>query len=273
MNRVVLVLDARTPSSQLIDFGCQTAVGADALLVGMFVENIYSESLVAQSSREDYLLSDKVKRRFLVSDTDHSVRLFRHQCNKNNVWSEIIVTQGEPIQEILFNSNFSDLLVIDPSIDFYNDDEEFPSHLARRVLSASPSPVILAPQVNEEIREIVFCYDGSASSIFAIKQFTSLFRSYSGKKATLLQIKKQKDKKGDDSHSQMLEWLHLHYETVSHEVHVEDSTGLYDYFFRKRNCMAVMGAYGRNSLSKFFRKSTADPLIRDIDIPIFIAHY
>jgi hypothetical protein len=34
-----------------------------------------------------------------------------------------------------------------------------------------------------------------------------------------------------------------------------------------------MGAYGRSIVSAFFRKSSAEPLFRKIDLPIFITHH
>jgi nucleotide-binding universal stress UspA family protein len=41
----------------------------------------------------------------------------------------------------------------------------------------------------------------------------------------------------------------------------------------KQDVVVVMGAYGRSYVSGFFKKSSADPLIKKIDLPIFITHH
>jgi nucleotide-binding universal stress UspA family protein len=52
---------------------------------------------------------------------------------------------------------------------------------------------------------------------------------------------------------------------------VEDE--LVNYFLMKKNKLIVMGAYGRSMLSSFFKRSSADALIRILDLPIFITHH
>ncbi len=37
--------------------------------------------------------------------------------------------------------------------------------------------------------------------------------------------------------------------------------------------MVVMGAYGRNMLSRFFRQSHADLLIKTLAYPVFSTHF
>jgi len=46
----------------------------------------------------------------------------------------------------------------------------------------------------------------------------------------------------------------------------------FDYLFKRKNMFLVMGAYGRNALSQFFKRSHADLLIETVTQPIFIAH-
>jgi len=39
-----------------------------------------------------------------------------------------------------------------------------------------------------------------------------------------------------------------------------------------KNFIVVLGAYRRTMLSRWFRSSVADALIRNFDVPLFIAH-
>ncbi len=47
---------------------------------------------------------------------------------------------------------------------------------------------------------------------------------------------------------------------------------LFDFLFKRKNIFIVMGAYGRDALSTFFKKSTAESLIKIITQPVFISH-
>jgi nucleotide-binding universal stress UspA family protein len=42
---------------------------------------------------------------------------------------------------------------------------------------------------------------------------------------------------------------------------------------KKENVMVVLGAYQRSMVSRWFRQSMADKLIRNLKMPLFIAHY
>ena len=71
-----------------------------------------------------------------------------------------------------------------------------------------------------------------------------------------------------------MELLRAHYKASTyHALKGEVNDELFDYFFMHENKMIVMGAYGRNMLSNFFKRSSADLLMRMVDLPLFIAHH
>jgi len=47
---------------------------------------------------------------------------------------------------------------------------------------------------------------------------------------------------------------------------------LFEELLVRKNIFLVMGAYGRNAVSRFFKRSQADMLIKAVSQPIFIAH-
>jgi nucleotide-binding universal stress UspA family protein len=66
----------------------------------------------------------------------------------------------------------------------------------------------------------------------------------------------------------------VHYDNIMNiELKGDVRKELLTYLTSKKNVLVIMGAYGRSQLSQFFRRSTADVLIRDIDLPFFITHY
>ncbi|MBO9201579.1 MULTISPECIES: hypothetical protein [Niastella] len=48
---------------------------------------------------------------------------------------------------------------------------------------------------------------------------------------------------------------------------------LFGYLPEKKNVFVVMGAFERNMLSGLFRASTAEIIIKTINVPVFIAHH
>ena len=70
------------------------------------------------------------------------------------------------------------------------------------------------------------------------------------------------------------EWLKEHYTDLHFEAQKgKTDTILFDYLFKRKNMFLIMGAYGRNVLSQFFKRSYADLLIKTVTQPIFIAHF
>lgn len=126
------------------------------------------------------------------------------------------------------------------------------------------APWIIAPENFDRIDEIVFAYNGSASSVFAIKQFTYLFPDLYNKTANIVRVNHEAEWENPDK-LHLKEWLSDHYRGLNFVAirdHVDN--GLFSYMLEKKNTFLVMGAYSRNFISMFFRSSRADKLVRMI---------
>ena len=137
----------------------------------------------------------------------------------------------------------------------------------------SECPVIIAPEKFDAIDEIIFTYDGSASCVFAMKQFTYLFPELADKKVTIFHVN-ENGTWPDDEKKQLTSWVQNHFSAVGFDSRNGDPTyELLAYLFLKKNIFIVMGAYGRSAFSRYFKHSTADILMKTITQPIFIAHH
>ncbi|RYF87541.1 MAG: hypothetical protein EON98_00210 [Chitinophagaceae bacterium] len=276
MEKIIVVLSAHKPDIASIDFACRIAALTGSKLTGLFVENLYYHSPVSSMGEKPYFQAVQQEEggSVVTTDTDQVVRLFVAECSLHQVAAETYIDKGEPIQEVIYESRFADLLIVDPKINFYDRVEQLPSHFTKEILSSAECPVLLAPDKSIDIEEIVFCYDGSPSSVFALKQFTYLLPQLKNKKAILLEVNSSGKEEFNEDHRRIMNWLRAHYESVSYQgLKGTAKDELFIWFFMKTNKLAVMGSYGRTALSKFFKHSTADTLIRTIDLPIFITHY
>lgn len=272
MEKILLVVDTHKPDTSSIQFACRVAAGAGSKLTGLFVENLYERHPVPGDFYFQ-TVPEKGETEVVVMDTEQAIKLFVQQCAAQKVKAEAYVDKGEPIQETIYESRFADLLIVDPKMSFYSGEDQLPSHFVKEILANAECPVLLAPDQYTDAEEVVFCYDGSASSVYALKQFTYLLPQMRSKKAVLLEVNKTGKEEFGEDHRRLMAWLQAHYSTVNFRALKGTAKDeLFTFFFMKQNLFVVMGSYGRSQLSNFFKHSTADVLIRTVDVPLFITH-
>jgi hypothetical protein len=276
MEKILLVINAHDPDLKQINFACRISKLAKTKLTGVFIENIYSEyqplpGIDGLSYFNAVIEQDATS---VIMETKQAVSIFKDQCQIHGVRYEAVVDHGEPINAVLFETKYADLLIADPRISFYWSDGNNPSDFARQLFHQAKCPIMIAAEKFDDVREIVFCFDASDSSVYAIKQFTYLFPGFSDRNILLLEVNASGELKYDDNRKRMMEWLEFHYKTVRYELlKGKAKDQLYIYCMGKQDVVIVMGAYGRSYVSGFFKKSSADPLIKKIDLPIFITHH
>lgn len=278
MEKILLVINAHKPEVQDIRFACAIAKDAGSKLTGVFVENVYFEYIPSsiEPQKGVYTYTNTVtyqERKDLITDTELCIRIFREQCEKYKVRHEVYQDKGEPIQEIIFESRFSDLLIIDPALNFQDGVENIPSHFTKEILMHAECPVLLTPGQFGEVKEIVCCYDGTASSVYAIKQFAYLFPFYKNVRVTILEVEHRDEEELNEASRKLIDLVRCHFSSVeSRQMKGDPGEELFKYFFKKTENIVVMGAYGRGMLSSLFKKSKAELLIRMVNLPLFITH-
>lgn len=275
MQRVVLISDAQNVKASTIDFGCYVAELSNSEISVVLLNNAAIELASYKSSRLSYINNEEDEKGYpVIMDIEQTSQFIKKQCLKKGIKATVSLDNLSPSEETIYESRFADILILEPDLSFLGDGSEFPSNLVRHVLSKSECPVILAPDGFKYIDQIVFCYDGSASSLFAMKQFTYLFPGYKNTPVTLLEIRNSVIREMDESHNRTLKWLKTHYENadiIFLDGEVNDA--LFPFFLNKSNTFIVMGAFGRSTLSNLLWKSASEKIIKTVDLPLFIAHH
>ena len=277
MEKILFISDAVAISRQCLDFSCYLSNLTHSKVTGVFLENQEMELRSSEAIQEMAVCSPVPGVPLNVQKQlyrDENISLFKNICESNGVNCEVHKNQGMPVAEVLMESRYADLLVVDAATSFSWKSEGTPTAFVKEVLEKSECPVIIAPSAFDGIDEVVFTYNGSSSSMFAMKQFAHLFPALSHIKVTVLSITESgKQIKGNKA--RLEEWLNAHYENAEVLV-IEDANvrrRLMEYMFGKENVFIVMGAYGRSLISKVVIPNPADPLIELVSQPIFIAHY
>ena len=279
MEKILLALDAQHINTQTIDFACYLARLTNSRLTGIFLEDLLSEETdafrtirqMAQVQSEVDAAKTSIASRHEI--TDENIKAFRQCCESRGADARIHRDRGIPLDEVIEESRFADLLIVDVETSFARKKGSVPGKFVKDVLQEAECPVLLAPYTFHAIEEIIFAYNGSPSSVFAVKQFTYLFPEWRNKKATILNVKEENDNAIEHQYK-MKEWLQAHYDNVELKVLTGDpSDQLFGYLIEKKHAIVVMGAYGRNMLSSFFKRSHAHLIVKTVNLPIFITHH
>lgn len=277
MEKILLAINSAQVNVNTIDFACYIANLTRSKLTAIFLENL--EAVPAVTSFPGGIYAESVLQPGLPANTERSnqweqnVRVFESVCKNRGVTSCIHRDIGVPTEEVVFESRFADMLIVDAEMSFRDKPEGLPTPFVKEVLAKSECPVVIAPYSFYGIDEIVFAYDGSASSVFAMKQFSYLLPQLSDKIVTILQVRENGDPPSIDNHK-VRELLQMHYGGIGFEfLHGKASDELFGRLISRKNVFLVMGAFGRSMLSSFFRHSTAELLIKTVNVPVFIAHH
>ena len=275
MQKILLIINAQNPDFASVDFACKIAKSNGAKLSGLIVENIHFDYIPPMAAdAPSYFSVVHPSSATVTADREQVVHWFNEQCVAKGIGHEILTSGTEPIEQIIFESRFTDLLILDPQLTPFEKEEQLPSHFVKEVLARAECPVLLAPEKFDQLDEVVFCYDGSSSSVFAIKQFTYLMPQFQKVKVTVLEVNRHEKEEFNEADRRIMDWMRANYSTVSYYSLTGDANDeLFSYLFMTKNRLVVIGAYGRSILSNFFRKSNADKLIRTVDLPLFIAHH
>jgi len=271
MEKILLAMDGSRQNTYAIEFACYLARLTGSQLTGVFLDGLPDPQPGEGLRTSEPVLAGEMSG-WPDDPVLRQVSRFREACVSQEVAASVYREKGVPLGEILRESRFSDLIVVDPETPFRAVGTEFPGRFIRDVLLAAECPVIVSPYGFDGLEEVIFAYNGSGSSVFSIKQFTYLFPMLRHKKAVVVQVSKEGDEAVKEV-SDMKDWLSAHYaavELVALKGEVSDE--LFGYLLEKKKGVVILGAYGRGILSRFLKPSHASLLLRTINLPIFIAH-
>jgi hypothetical protein len=112
-------------------------------------------------------------------------------------------------------------------------------------------------------------YDGSASSVFAIKQFAYLFPDLSDNKTILVFASEEID--DIPAHVNIEELAGSHFSNLAITV-LNGKKNFSEWVLKYENPILVSGSFGRSGFSSLFTKNFVINIIDAYKTPVFIAH-
>lgn len=277
MKKIIVAIDGLKVSQTAIRYATQVAQETGGHLVGVFLEDFtyHSYSVYELAARPGS--SPELVRQMNEQDKINrakAIEAFSDICCDARITFSVHHEPNFALVELLHESIYADLLVIDKLETLSHINQDPPTQFIRELLIDVQCPVMVVADQFKDIEQVTLLYDGEPSSVFAIKMFGYLMPSFGEKPIEILSVKSQGQNKHLPDGRLMKEFMKRHFPSAENKVLEGDAeTEIVKYLENKhQNELVVLGANRRNVVSRWFRPSMADVLMRELKTPLFIAH-
>ena len=274
--KILAAFDGLKYSEGASKYAMEIAKVTDSLLVGVFIQDMryinftyaytWDQPFVDMAAIEN---SQKAEREKI----DLNIKLFHEACQEKGIKHKVHLDKGVPLQELMHESAFSDLIIIDSHTSFFTVGNHSLSPFLKDFMADSHCPVLIVPHTYTFFDKAVLCYDGSPSSLFAMKSFSYLFPQLNDLETVVVSVNDKPNNHLKDAHN-LKDLLHNHFKNLDFEVlNGDPGDELLKYLQKNgQNAIVVMGAYGRNAISRLMHQSLSNKVIKEINSPVFITH-
>jgi nucleotide-binding universal stress UspA family protein len=273
MKKILLALDGEHFPKGAFELAVMLHRKNPVLMTGVFLSPIDVSKIVAYTGLEAVPLMPALIEGDYSDQVKHNIDLFRDKCEGEGIEYRIHNdSENLPLASLVKETRFADLLFISKDSFFSNISKEQPNEYMQELLKKTECPVVVVPENFEVPAKAVLLYDGEASSVFAIKQFAYLFPELTSLPVTLMEITGTPSEKLPDQDA-VTELTARHFSDLTlNEMAMENKKLFTTWLSKEEKTWVVMGAYGRSLFSTLFKKSFADEIIKQIQLPLFIAH-
>ncbi|MGZ8539979.1 MAG: universal stress protein [Chitinophagaceae bacterium] len=276
MKKIIAAFDGLKFSESTRDYAVQLAKQNDAHLVGVFL-NDHAGYKIYDLIHEKGGLVGTAKKKLDKKDTKaRAVALKSFETASQSAGLEYTIHHDRniAIQELLLESIYADLIVIDSRETLTNYPEKVPTEFIRDLLSNVQCAVLVAPHLFKPISKLVLLYDGEPSSVHAIKMFSYILPALKEFPTEVIYVNDPKQSLHPPENHLMKEFLKRHFPKASFTILKGTAEPeIVNYLKKQKELpLVVLGAYRRGMVSRWFRHSMADTLMRDVRLPLFIAH-
>jgi hypothetical protein len=273
MKKVLVIFDGAHFPSSTLDFALEMNRNEPILLTGIFLPSVdYAEAmrylyygnalvpLYLEEYEDDAVSIKKNMEHFEAFCKQHHIRYRIHGNIRKGI-----------VKELQHQTRYADVMVIS-SMHFYeNLGEMMQEDYLDGTLHKTECPIILLPGAYSKPDNIVFAYDGSASSMHALRQFIYLFPQWTDLNTLIIYA-------GDGSDdipflALIKEYASQHFSKLGYyKLNADPKKYFATWIEEKGAALLVSGSYGRSAFSELFRRNFLKEIVKEQSAPIFIAH-
>ena len=279
MQKIIAAFDGLKFSESTREYAVDIAKQTNTHLVGVFMDDpSYTSYKIYELITKDGVSADTLKK---YEEKDQSTRTiaaknFEKACQKEGLEHNLHHDRKIAIQALKHESIYCDLLIIDSGETLTHYKEKLPTRFIRDLLSDTQCPVLAVPQKYRPIQKIILLYDGGPSSVYAIKMFSYLLPQLKHLETEVISVNPVNTTLHMPDNKLMKEFMKRHYPKAKYTVTkgwAEDEIVRHLKQEQHQNALVVLGAYRRGTVSRWFRESMADILMKEVKLPLFIAHH
>jgi hypothetical protein len=209
---------------------------------------------------------------FEEEEVGDNVEEFAQLCQKNFIEYRVHKDLYDfSIPQLTKETRFADLMIIGSETFYKNGIAYGTNEYLKDALHNTECPVIIVPEEVNSFSDILLAYDGSASSVFAIKQFACLFPELCDRKTILVYAGDEKKNIPDQVLIEELAARHFKDLTIT-KLTYDHKNDINSWFIEHTDSLVVSGSFGRSGMSELFKRSFIMDLIKEYKTPVFIAH-
>ncbi len=277
MQKIIAAFDGLKYSAATRDYAINFASSTGAHLVGVFLEDpSYTSYKIYELIGKKGNVEEKLRK---LDEKDaanrmNAVKNFEKKCLEKKISFSIHHDHRRAIKELKEESLYADLLIIDARETLMHYSEKLPTTFIRDLLGDVHCPVLLVPARYKPFTKVIMLFDGEPSSVHAIKMFSYLHRDVQPLPGEVIYAKPVQTRLQFPDKRLMQEFIKRHYPSAKFiTIRGWAEEEIVQYLKKtQENALVVLGAYRRGKVSRWFRESMADILMKEVDLPLFIAH-
>ena len=270
MKKVLLLFNGISSPVNLLSFINKNLDGGGKLFHAIFINKLHTDPALdypfpndLTATAVDYTYEEEAAEanRLVYAN----IRYFEDECRNKNLAFKTDFYAEASHEHLIRESLFADLILSERGT-------EFDDYSIRDLLAKAHCPILLVSPERTRIRDVVLAYDGSSNSMYAIRQFAYLLPELKGLQTCLLTVTGDE---GESSLNQSLinDWLAQHFSDYTIQIlQGRPADELVSFINEAGNAIVVMGAFGRNALSRWFQGSHAEKVLSETHASVFIAH-
>lgn len=279
MKNFLAVFDGYKLCKSTFEYAVLLAKKSDSRLTGVFLDAFfyhnYSLSKVLKVSSDPEADLEKWNKKDQLQ-RDESVYQFQRLCEEAQIEYTIHRDNSIPLDELQYESMFADLIIINEREKFTQKDDQKPTSFIREILADAQCPVVAVPDHFTAPEKIILLYDGSPSSLYAIKMFSYLFSDWRDLPVEIVNVNEGNIEKGYLPGTGLItDFINRNFPNSNYNLlDGKAEEKILAYLTESgKNELIVIGAYRRSKLSRWFKHSLADELMSSLEKPLFIAHH
>ncbi|MBD0284636.1 MAG: hypothetical protein ICV79_04340 [Flavisolibacter sp.] len=273
MQKILLASDGTQFSDAAFDFARQLNELQPILLTGVFMPQVSYASLWSYTNALGGLAVVPLIEADEKDTIRKNIRHFENLCRKHKIAFRVHKDLDDfALPELRKETRFADLLILSSEKFYQNILGGDTMDYVTDVLKESECPVLVVPEKFNFPTRNVIAYDGSASAVYAIKQFVYLFPELCKLETTILYLDKD-DEMALPDQANLEELVQQHFKNINlKKMDMDPKKHFSSWLGEKKHVLLIGGSFGRSSVSQLFRRSFLHDVVSEHELPVFIAH-